>query len=95
MRDVRELYRLLVVADQELRTLTRGTPAQPFLDEHNVRMFDSIRSVTSSAVGALEYVAAQRAAPFSLRQWVGGTRRRGDQRRSAVHPLPRRPDCSA
>jgi hypothetical protein len=71
VRDMRELYRLLVVADtHELRTLTRGTPAQPFLDEHNVRMFDSIRSVTSSAVGALEYVAAQRADAFSLRQWV-------------------------
>ena len=71
VRDVRELYRLLVVADtHELRTLTRGTPAQPFLDEHNVRMFDSIRSVTSSAVGALEYVAGQRSSAFSLRQWV-------------------------
>jgi Type IV secretion-system coupling protein DNA-binding domain len=71
VRDVRELYRLLVVADSdELRALTRGTPAQPFLEEHNGRMFDSIRSVTSSAVGALEYVAAQRASPFSLRQWV-------------------------
>jgi type IV secretory pathway TraG/TraD family ATPase VirD4 len=71
VRDVSELYRLLVVADtHELRTLTRGTPAQPFLDEHNGRMFDSIRSVTSSAVGALEYIAAQRSAGFSLRQWV-------------------------
>jgi len=71
VRDVRELYRLLVVADtHELRTLTLGTPAQPFLDEHNVKMFDSIRSVTSSAVGALEYVAGQRSPEFSLRQWV-------------------------
>ncbi|HEY4974314.1 MAG TPA: type IV secretion system DNA-binding domain-containing protein, partial [Steroidobacteraceae bacterium] len=71
VRDVRELYRLLVVADtQELRTLTRGTPAQPFLDQHNGRMFDSIRSVTSSAVGALEYVADQDSSAFSLRQWV-------------------------
>ena len=59
-RDVRELYRLLVVAGTaELRTLVAGTPAQPFLEEHNGRMFDSIRSVTSSAVGALEYVARQ------------------------------------
>ena len=39
-----------------------GTPAQPFLDEHNGRMFDSIRSVTSSAVGSLEYIA-QRSEP--------------------------------
>jgi type IV secretory pathway TraG/TraD family ATPase VirD4 len=71
--DTDELYRLLVVADsQELRTLVRGTPAQPFLDEHNSRMFDSIRSVTSSAVAALDYVAQQKAAPFSIRAWTAG-----------------------
>jgi len=70
-KDVEELYRLLVVADTgELRELVRGTPAQPFLDEHNSRMFDSIRSVTSSAVGALEYVGRQTAQDFSVRKWV-------------------------
>jgi hypothetical protein len=69
--EVGELYRLLVAAEaHELRTLVRGTAAQPFLEEHNSRMFDSIRSVTSSAVGALEYVAQQRTARFSVRQWV-------------------------
>ncbi len=69
--DVGELYRLLVVADAgELRGLVRGTPAQPFLDENNGRMFDSIRSVTSSAVGALDYVAQQTAPRFSVREWV-------------------------
>jgi type IV secretory pathway TraG/TraD family ATPase VirD4 len=69
--DVGELYRLLVVADtQELRTLVRNTPAQPFLDEHNSRMFDSIRSVTSSSVSALEYIAKQKTARFSIRDWV-------------------------
>jgi type IV secretory pathway TraG/TraD family ATPase VirD4 len=69
--DVGELYRLLVVADNsELRGLVRGTPAQPFLDEHNSRMFDSIRSVTSSAVGALDYIAQQQTAKFSVRHWV-------------------------
>lgn len=71
IKDVDELYRLLVVADTgELRGLVRGTPAQPFLDEHNSRMFDSIRSVTSSAVGALEYVGRQKAQGFSVREWV-------------------------
>src|SRR4029077_20272079 len=73
-RDVRELYRLLVVAGTaELRTLVAGTPAQPFLEEHNGRMFDSIRSVTSSAVSALEYVSRQRSAPLSVRGWVSNT----------------------
>jgi Type IV secretion-system coupling protein DNA-binding domain len=73
--DVAELYRLLVAADsEELRTLVRGTPAQPFLDEHNSRMFDSIRSVTSSAVGALDYIAQQKAQGFSVREWVAEER---------------------
>jgi hypothetical protein len=71
IKDVEELFRLLVVADTgELRGLVRGTPAQPFLEEHNSRMFDSIRSVTSSAVGALEYVGRQGAQGFSIREWV-------------------------
>src|SRR6202035_4885446 len=71
INDVDELYRLLVVADAgELRGLVRGAPAQPFLDEHNSRMFDSIRSVTSSAVGSLEYVAQQEGESFSVRNWV-------------------------
>jgi type IV secretory pathway TraG/TraD family ATPase VirD4 len=69
--DVGELYRLLVVAEAgELRGLLHGTPAQPFLDEHNSRMFDSIRSVTSSAVGSLDYISQQKSAGFSIRDWV-------------------------
>ena len=76
--EVGELYRLLVVAGTaELKTLVAGTPAQPFLEEHNGRMFDSIRSVTSSAVSALEYVSRQRSAPLSVREWVHGTRGTG------------------
>jgi len=70
-KDVDELYRLLLVADPgELRALVRGTPAQPFLNEDNSRMFDSIRSVTSSAVGALQYIGRQTAQGFSVREWV-------------------------
>jgi Type IV secretion-system coupling protein DNA-binding domain len=69
--DVGELYRLLVIADvRELRDLVHATPAQPFLEEHNLRMFDSIRSVASSAVAALEHVAYQRGPGFSVREWV-------------------------
>jgi type IV secretory pathway TraG/TraD family ATPase VirD4 len=73
--DVGELYRLLVAADvKELRAMVYGTPAQPFLEEHNSRMFDSIRSVTSSAVGALEYVTQQKGEAFSIRRWVAEER---------------------
>ncbi len=69
--DVGELNRLLLVAKaDELRKLLAGTPAQPFLEEHNSRMFDSVRSVTSSAMSSLEYIAAQRAEPLSVRAWV-------------------------
>jgi hypothetical protein len=73
--DVGELYRLLVIADvRELRDLVHATPAQPFLEEHNLRMFDSIRSVASSAVEALEHVAYQRGPGFSVREWVAEER---------------------
>jgi type IV secretory pathway TraG/TraD family ATPase VirD4 len=71
IKDLSELYRLLVVADNdELRTLLRGTPAQPFLEKQSAKMFLSIRSVTSSAVDALDHVARQEAAGFSIREWV-------------------------
>jgi type IV secretory pathway TraG/TraD family ATPase VirD4 len=70
-RDVADLWHLLMLASpEELRPLVAGTPAQPFLDPDNARMFGSIRSVTGSAVAALEYIQAQRAAPFSVRGWV-------------------------
>jgi type IV secretory pathway TraG/TraD family ATPase VirD4 len=74
--DTAELYRLMMVADRaELRALVKGTPAQPFLEEHNSRMFDSIRSVTSAAIGPLEYVARQKGTGFSIRSWVADDRR--------------------
>jgi type IV secretory pathway TraG/TraD family ATPase VirD4 len=69
--DAGELWRLLAIASSsELRKVVAGTPAQPFLDADNARMFGSIRSVTGSAVAALAYVQAQRASPFSVRNWV-------------------------
>ena len=70
-RDAAELWRLLAIAStRELRKVVAGSPAQPFLDADNARMFGSIRSVTGSAVAALAYVQAQRAASFSVRNWV-------------------------
>ena len=74
VEDVGELHRLLVMAEpRELRILLAGTAAQPFLEEHNSRMFDSVRSVTSSAVTALEYVGQQRQEKLSVRDWVRGS----------------------
>jgi type IV secretory pathway TraG/TraD family ATPase VirD4 len=69
--DVAEFWRLLAMAPpRELRKVVSGTPAQPFLDADNARMFSSIRSVTGSAVGALSYIQSQRTAAFSVRDWV-------------------------
>jgi hypothetical protein len=73
--EVPELFRLLVSADvSELRTLLEGTAAQPFLDEHNVKMFDSIRSVAITAVKALRYVGEQEGPSLAVRDWVNNGR---------------------
>jgi type IV secretory pathway TraG/TraD family ATPase VirD4 len=70
-RDMANLWRLLTMAStEELRPIVAGTPAQPFLEPDNARMFGSIRSVAGSAIAAFEYIQAQRAAPFSVREWV-------------------------
>jgi type IV secretory pathway TraG/TraD family ATPase VirD4 len=69
--DCAELWRLMSEASpEELRPVVAGTPAQPFLDSENARMFSSIRSVAVSALAALEHVARQRAAPFSVCRWI-------------------------
>jgi type IV secretory pathway TraG/TraD family ATPase VirD4 len=73
--DLVEFWRLLAVASvEELRPMLAGSAAQPFLDADNARMFGSIRSVAVSAAVALEYVQAQRTAPFSVRAWIRGGR---------------------
>jgi type IV secretory pathway TraG/TraD family ATPase VirD4 len=70
-RDTVDLWRLLTMASaEELRPILAGTPAQPFLDADNARMFGSIRSVTGSAIAALEYIQLQRGRSFSVRDWV-------------------------
>jgi hypothetical protein len=67
-----EIYRLVTKASvQELKLLLAGTVAGPFLEDANDRMFGSTRAVTTSAIGALRYTTQQRAAPFSVRQWIG------------------------
>jgi hypothetical protein len=69
--DVKQLFDLLVVSrKRELELLVAGTPAQPFFEEHNDRMLDSIRSVLGSAVDTLQHVARQESRPLSVRQWV-------------------------
>ncbi len=70
-KDDSHLLRLIKAASRsELNQLLAGTAAGPFLEEGNERMFGSLRAVASSAVRVLEYTTAQRAPPFSVRQWV-------------------------
>ncbi len=72
-RNLAELYRLVSIAPaDELRVLVENTPAQPFLESGNERMFGSIRSVTSANLAALEHIALQSASALSIRQWVRG-----------------------
>jgi hypothetical protein len=69
--DVKALFELLVVAkNKDLGILVGGTPAQAFFEEHNDRMLDSIRSVLTSGVGALQHVARQESPPLSVKTWV-------------------------
>ncbi|MBW4053290.1 MAG: type IV secretion system DNA-binding domain-containing protein [Proteobacteria bacterium] len=69
--DAAELWRLIAIAPSaELRSMVAGTPAQPFLEPENARMFGSIRSVAGSAAAALEHVRNQRSRAFSVRDWI-------------------------
>jgi len=69
--DMPELYRLLTSATRdELQILVEGTPAAPFLEEGNERLFGSVRSTTSDNTRSIEYVCAQRGNRFSVREWI-------------------------
>ncbi len=70
-RELGELWRVLARSDSaELRRIVAGTPAQAFLDADNARMLSSIRSVTVSALAALEHVEARQGRAFSVRDWI-------------------------
>src|SRR5882724_1901038 len=68
--DSRIHYLLRQATVQELKLLLANTPAGPFLEGGNEKMFGSVRSITSSAVRALEYITRQQGTPFSVREWV-------------------------
>ena len=71
IRDVGELYRLLVVAPkEELQLLVAGTPAAPFLSEGSDKLFQGARSTVTAAVKSLDFVRSQKSALFSVREWV-------------------------
>jgi len=85
-----ELWRRIAIATtEELRLLVANTPAQPFLESENARMFGSIRSVATSALAGLEHAATQRGPRFSIRDFVRGTRHPcgGGRSRPPLHRL--------
>ncbi len=85
------LYELLTTARvEELKEMLAGTPAGPFLEPGNEKMFGSLRSVASSAVRALQYTKRQQAPAFSVRQWVREGAAGRDGRAGAVLFLPYR-----
>ena len=83
-RDIANLWRLLTMASaEELRPIIAGTPAQPFLDPDNARMFGSIRSVAGSAIAAFEYIQSSAGrSVFGARVGAGA-----NTSRSSVHSV--------
>ncbi|HEV2702772.1 MAG TPA: type IV secretion system DNA-binding domain-containing protein [Steroidobacteraceae bacterium] len=71
-QDVARLYYLLVMAPaEELRELLEATPAGPFLGQDNGRFFESVRSVGTTHLSALEHIARQSSGrALSVRRWV-------------------------
>lgn len=71
VRDVGELYRLLVAAPKaELLALVAGTPAAPFLEEGSDKLFQGARSTVTVAVRSLDFVRRQTGASVSVREWI-------------------------
>jgi hypothetical protein len=69
--DDRTLHHLVTSASrEELREMLAGTPAGPFLEEGNERMFGSIRSVASSSLKAFAHTSKQEGPRFGVRSWV-------------------------
>ena len=71
IRDVGELYRLLVAAPkEELVALAAGTPAAPFLEAGSDKLFQGTRSTVTAAVKSLDFVRRQSGALVSAREWI-------------------------
>jgi type IV secretory pathway TraG/TraD family ATPase VirD4 len=69
--DLAELWRLLTAGSTEdLLPIVIGSAAHPFFESNGARMLSNIRSVTGSALSALEYICGQQGAAFSVREWV-------------------------
>jgi hypothetical protein len=70
--DVGKFHHLLLSAPvPELRELLRSTPAEPFLGQENLKFFESVRSIASVHLAAIEHLALQATGePTSVRAWI-------------------------
>ena len=69
--DLGELYRIVTSASkEEIALLTAGTPAAPFLEDGNEKMFGGIRSTTTEHLKCLDYIREQTGPLLSVREWV-------------------------
>lgn len=74
--DLETLWHVIAVASsRDVVPFVAGTPAAPFLEEANARLFGSIRAVAVSALAPLDYVRTQnvglgQVGRFSVRRWV-------------------------
>ena len=71
-RDLGRLYHLLLTAPvAELRELLAATPAAPFLGQENLKFFESVRSIASVHLAAIEHLARQKSGDaLSVRAWI-------------------------
>ncbi|MGH8322546.1 MAG: type IV secretion system DNA-binding domain-containing protein [Steroidobacteraceae bacterium] len=69
--DIGELYRLITSAPQEeIRALVTGTPAAPFAEEGNLKMFLGMRSTASEHIKSFDYIRKHPGRAVSVKEWV-------------------------
>ena len=70
--DLGRLYDVLLTAPvAELRQLLASTPAAPFLGQENLKFFESVRSIASVHLAAIDHLARQKTGELlSVRRWV-------------------------
>ena len=75
-----DIFKLATVADiKELREIFAGTPAQPFTEEGNERMFGSVRAIVGRYISPFQYLEADAGVEngFSLKDIVASEKAKG------------------
>jgi type IV secretory pathway TraG/TraD family ATPase VirD4 len=64
------LYLAMAAPQEELYEILKKTPAAPYTDPANSKMFGSLRSVASTHLASLEYIQSASGEAFSIREWI-------------------------